>query len=154
MFALFKKFQGTNRSNGEIRVKKTSRNHSCFSKGVSNVKKKKNVPHHPAVKLTQREDEHEVSLSTHVKWQRQQEVVPSDFLLESSRLRRVELDSQTHGERRLSWRKKNTKCLRDGHEHFYKNWSNNQQDVRAATSPLMFLPLHVFVEFLQIDYGL
>lgn len=48
---------------------------------------------------------HKQPLSTHLKWKPPQWVIPSDFLLERSRIRRVELNSQTHGERRLSWRK-------------------------------------------------
>lgn len=46
-----------------------------------------------------------LTVSTHLKWKQQLEVIPSDFLLESSGLGRVELDSQTHSEWRLSWRK-------------------------------------------------
>lgn len=48
---------------------------------------------------------HKQPLSTHLRWKLPQWVIPSDFLLERSRIRRVELNSQTHGERRLSWRK-------------------------------------------------
>lgn len=51
--------------------------------------------------------------------------IPSDFLLERSRIGRVELDSQTHGERRLSYNRKHQGG--GGTLWFHQNRSNRKQ---------------------------